>query len=115
MDPEIFSTLNNGAYLMGGFFDFVLFVAVIIIALTQVRAVEPALGYGIAALAASRFLCLCGSRSFNAAFDPIPFNDMNGVVPMAMTLMSFVIPFLTVALWGTVLFAIVRLRGRVPS
>jgi hypothetical protein len=115
MDPELFSTLNNGAYMLGGFFDFVAFVALVIVALTQVRAVEPALGYGIAAIAGTRFLCLCGSRSLDAAFEEIPFNDMNGAVPMALTLISFVIPLLTLSLWASVIFALVRLRSRVPS
>lgn len=115
MDPELFSTLTHVSYLLGGFFDFVVLVAVIIVALTQIRPAERGLGYAIAALAGSRFLCICGSRSLGASFDPIPFNDMNGVIPIALVLIDFVIPFLTIALWGALLFAVVKIRRRAAS
>ncbi len=113
MDPETFGSINEGLYVLGGFFDFVVFVAVMVIALTSVRKLEPGLGYGIAGVASARFLSICCSRSIGAAFDPIPFNDMNGVVPLTLTLLSLVSPILTLSLWSLVLFTIVKLAGRV--
>lgn len=112
MDPEIFSTLTNVAYLLGGFFDFAIFLALMIIALGRIRPVEPGLGYAIAGLAATRFLCVCGSRSFSSVFEQTAF-DGSAAIPAALVLFSFVTPLLTLALWGAVLFALVRLAGRV--
>lgn len=116
MDPETFGSINSGIYMLGGFFDFVVFVALMVIALTNLRKVEPNLGYAIAGVASARFLSICCSRTVSGVFDPLPFNDMNGAVPITLTLLGLINPVLTLSLWGLVLFAIVKLAGRItPS
>lgn len=113
MDPETFGSINSGLYMLSGFFDFVVFVALMVVALTTVRKVEPGLGYAVAGIASARFLSICCTRSLSSAFDPIPFNDMNGAVPMALTLMGLINPLLTVSLWASLIFVVVKLAGRV--
>lgn len=115
MEPETFASIMQVAQLVGGFFDFLAFVALIVIALWKVRPAEPGLGYGIAAVAFTRFFCLCGSRSFAAMFDPIPFHDMDGVIPMVLALFAFLSPLITVTLWGVTIFALFRLADRAPA
>lgn len=112
MDPETFSFIDQAIYMFSGFIDFVLMISVIVVALRFVRPIEPGVGYAIAAFQALRFLNLCTSRSVSAAFDPIPFNDMNGAIPILLMFFSLVGPFLTIGLWASVLFALVRIAGR---
>lgn len=113
MEPETFGSIVNVAQLMGGFFDFVVACTLIGLSLTIVRKADPQMGYAIAGIAGLRFATVCCSRVVSAAFDPIPWNDMNGAVPMGLALFSFVIPFITLALWLAVAFALVRLARRV--
>lgn len=112
MPLPLFATLSNVAYLMGGLFDFVLSVLVLIVALRSVRRFDAGLGMAIAAVAAARFFLTVASRSLAAVFNPIPFNDMNGIIPMVLTLFRFAIPLLELALWGMVLLALSRFASR---
>jgi hypothetical protein len=113
MDPETFGSISSGLYMLGGFFDFVVFVALMVVSLTSVRKVEPTLGYAVAGIAAARFLSICCSRVVSSAFDPMPFNDMNGAVPITLTLLGLVNPFLTLSLWAAVIYVVVKLAGRI--
>ena len=113
MEPETYSSILEVTYLLGGFFDFVVAVTLITVGVTLVRKVDPQMGYAIAGVAGLRAATVCCSRVLGAAFDPIPFNDMNGVVPMGLALFSLVIPLITLTLWLTVAFTLVRLVRRV--
>ena len=112
MTPPLFATLSNVAHLMWGLFDFVLSVLVLIVALRAVRPLDRGLGMGIAVVAAARFVLTVGSRTLAAVFDPIPFNDMNGIIPIVLTLFHFALPVLELALWGMVLLALSRFARR---
>lgn len=112
MEPPLFETLNNIAYMMGGFFDFVVFVGVLVVAIRWVRPLDQGLGTGIVFLAVARFLFIVGSRVVAAVFNPIPFHDMNGLIPIVVTFFDFAIQFLDLALWGVVLLALSRLASR---
>ena len=115
MEPETYGSILQVAGLFAGFVDFLSFVALIVIALWKIRPTEPGLAYGITAVAFTRFFCLCGSRSFAAAFDPIPFHDMDGAIPMALGAFACLAPVVTLALWGVTLAALFRLADRAPA
>jgi hypothetical protein len=112
MTPEVFSSLSSVIALLGGFLDFVIFVGTMFLALTSIRRIYPGLGMGIAGLAVSRFLCFLLSRTLAAVFKPIPFNDMDGVVPIVLILLQVVSTFLTASLWAALLFALYRMAAR---
>jgi hypothetical protein len=113
MEPETYASIVNVAQLLGGFFDFVVAAVLIGLGVTLVRKADAAMGYAIAGIAGLRFLTVCCSRVVSASFDPIPWNDMNGAVPMGLALFSFLNPAITFALWLTVAFTLVRLVRRI--
>jgi len=113
MSPSVFATLSQVSSLMSGFFDFGLFVFLLVVAIRSVRPIDRILGTAIVVLAVARFVSITGSRSLAAAFRPIPFNDMNGVIPLVLSFFAFAITILNLLLWGSVILALSRLARRV--
>lgn len=107
MNPDLVSTLFQVIRLVGGFFDFLVFVGLVSVALMFVRKVDGTLGYVLAAAAGARFLATC-CTNVAAGLQP----QLGEPALYAQAALSGVGLFLELGLWGVVLFVLHQLSKR---
>jgi hypothetical protein len=110
MDPDVIEMAYTGIRLVGGFFDFLVFVGLMIVALMFVRKADGTLGYVLAGAATFQFLttcCLNVSSSFVAQL-----GDAAQMVSLALSSLNL---FVDLGVSGTILFVLYSLAGKAPQ
>ena len=107
MDTEILYTI---ATYVSGFFDFLVFVGVLVLALTVVRKADATCGYVLAAGMGVNFLASCCSRGVYSAQ-----SSMGEAGVMVGAGIAIVRPFFELVLWGAVIFVLVQLSKKIPG
>ena len=109
MDPT--SLLHDIAYYANGFFDFLVAIAIIVVALTAVRKADATLGYILTGAMSVRFLTLCCTRAGYGARDAL--SEGGEVLSMALGFLSLVGAFLELGLWIAVAYCLYTLANKV--
>lgn len=110
MDAETVNMIYSGIRLVGGFFDFLVFVALMVVALMYVRKADGTLGYVLAGAATVRFLTTCCGNVATG------LNEQLGEAAMMVGVaMSTIGLFIELAVWGTVLFVLYSLASKAPQ
>jgi|JI10StandDraft_1071094.scaffolds.fasta_scaffold736915_2 hypothetical protein len=101
--------LSDIAYYLNGFFDFLVTVGIVVLALTAVRKADATLGYVLAGAMGVRFVTVCCSRIAYSALPSMGGSD--GVMPMVMGGMGLLNALIELSVWcavGFVLFSLAK-------
>ena len=110
MDPDTISMIYSVIRLVGGFFDFIVFVALMVVALMYVRKADGTLGYVLAGAATVRFLVTCCGNASSG------LNEQLGEAAMMVGVATSSIGlFIDLAMWGAVLFVLYSLASKAPQ
>ncbi len=110
MDYETLDTVYTGIRLLGGFFDFLTFVGLMVVALMFVRKADGTLGYVLAGAATVRFLSTCCTNVVSGLSAQI--GEMAGMMSAGLSAIGL---FIELGLWGTVLFVLYSLAQKAPQ
>lgn len=111
MDFGTISMLYSAIRLVGGFFDFVVFIGLMVVALAFVKKADATLGYVLAAAASVRFLLSCCLNVSTGLSEQM--GEVAGVVGIVLSSISL---FVDLGMWGTVLFVLYSLAAKLaPS
>lgn len=98
--------------IVAGFFDFVVFIALLVVALAIVRKRDARLGYLVGGAAALRFLTTCCANVGQALELGDAFGDAGWYATVALQLVSAVIEL---GVWVVVLYALTQLSRAAPT
>ncbi|MBN8615288.1 MAG: hypothetical protein J0L92_32130 [Deltaproteobacteria bacterium] len=110
MDPDLVEMLFTGIRLVGGFFDFLVFVGLMIVALMYVRKADGTLGYVLAGAASVQFLATC-CTNVSSSF----MGEMGEAASMVSVALSTVNLFIDLGVWVTLLYVLYALAGKAPQ
>jgi hypothetical protein len=110
MDIETVNTIYSVIRLVGGFFDFLTFVGLMVVALMFVRKADGTLGYVLAGAASVRFLATCCTNVVGGLGE-----QLGEAAMMVNPLLSAIGIFIELGMWGTVLFVLYSLAGKAPQ
>ncbi|GAB4199484.1 MAG: hypothetical protein OHK0013_09660 [Sandaracinaceae bacterium] len=110
MDYETLETVHTVLRLTGGFFDFLTFVGLLVVALMFVRKADGTLGYVLAGAASLQFLTTCCTNVVTGLSAQI--GEAAGMIGAALSGVGL---FIELGLWGVVLFVLYSLAGRAPQ
>lgn len=110
MDPDVIEMGFTGIRLLGGFFDFLVFVALMVVALMYVRKADGTLGYVLAGAATFQFLATC-CMNVSGSF----MGEMGEMAGMISLVLSLVDQFIDLAVWGCLLFVLYSLAQKAPQ
>ncbi len=110
MDPDLVETLFTGIRLLGGFFDFLIFVGLMVVALMFVRKADGTLGYVLAGAATFQFLATC-CTNVSGGF----LGELGEAAPMVSVALSTINIFVDLAVGCTILFVLYSLAGKAPQ
>ncbi len=110
MDPDTITMIYNVIRLVGGFFDFITFIGLLVVALMFVRKADGTLGYVMAGVVSVRFLNTCCGNVTTGLHEQL--GDAALYAGMATASIGL---FLDLALWGAVLFVLYTLATKAPQ
>ncbi|MBX7195349.1 MAG: hypothetical protein K1X94_25055 [Sandaracinaceae bacterium] len=99
----------SGIRLLGGFFDFLVFVGLMVVALMYVKKADATLGYILAGAASISFLATCCTNVASGVNEQL--GDAGLYVSMGLSVLN---TFLDLAVWGTLLYVLYTLAGKAP-
>jgi hypothetical protein len=110
MDFETVNMIYSGIRLVGGFFDFLTFVGLMVVALMFVRKADGTLGYVLAGAATVRFLSTCCTNVVSGLGAQI--GEASTMIGAALSGIGI---FIELAVWGTVLYVLYALASKAPQ
>lgn len=110
MDIETVNMIYSGIRLVGGFFDFLAFVGLMVVALMFVRKADGTLGYVLAGAASVRFLSTCCTNVVGGMSA-----QLGEAATIVSPLLSAIGIFIELGMWGTVLFVLYSLASKAPQ
>lgn len=110
MDIDTANMIFSGIRLVGGFFDFLVFVALLVVALMYVRKVDGTLGYILTGAATLNFLTTCCGNVVSSLSEQIGEAAM--MVGAAVSGLGL---FIELALWGSILYVLFALASKAPQ
>lgn len=111
MDPV--GLLHDVTYYASGFFDFLVAVGVIVLALTAVRKADATLGYVLAGGMGLRFLTVCCARAASSTVGAGA--DPSGPIPFVLAGLSLFTAVIGLAMWVVAAYVIYRLATKVAG
>jgi len=110
MDADTINLIYTVIRLVGGFFDFITFVAVMVVALMYVRKADGTLGYVLAGATSVRFLFTCCSNASSGLQE-----QLGETAVLIGAALSSIMLFVDLAMWGAVLFVLYSLASKAPQ
>jgi hypothetical protein len=110
---DLASTLHTISTWANGFFDFVVTVALVGLALTAVRKADATLGYVLAGAMGLRFATVCCSRIAYQTLGATASAD--SPIPLVLGGVSILGAFVELAVWGAVGFVLFRLAKKIAG
>lgn len=110
MDMETSNMIFQVIRLVGGFFDFLVFVGILVVALMYVRKVDGTLGYILAGAASARFLMTCCSNIVSGLSAQI--GEASLLIGAGLSGIGL---FIELGLWGAVLYVLYALAAKAPQ
>lgn len=110
---DLATTLHTISTYANGFFDFLVTVALVVVALTAVRKADATLGYVLAGAMGLRFVTVCCSR---IAYQTLGASaSVDSPIPMMLGGLSLLGAFVELAVWGAVGFVLFRLAKKIAG
>lgn len=110
MDMDTTNMIFQVIRLVGGFFDFLVFVGILVVALMYVRKVDGTLGYILAGAASLRFLTTCCGNVVHGLSE-----QLGEAAALAGAGISGIGLFIELGLWGAVLYVLYALAAKAPQ
>lgn len=110
MDPDLVQTIFSGIRLIGGFFDFLVFVGLMVVALMFVRKADGTLGYVLAGAATFQFLATCCTNVASSFM-----TELGDAAAMVSVAQSVIILLVDLVVSCVILFVLYSLAGKAPQ